>query len=300
MFRAILLASLTLAPAAALAGVPEVVTDIPPVHSLVSMVMGNLGTPGLLLDDGADAHDYQLRPSQGAALERADLLIWVGPAMTPWLDRIAAGRDSGSVLGLLDLPQTRLLGFGSGEADHDHAHSPGDADPHAWLDAGNAAIWLTAIADDLGRRDPENAAIYRANAAAARERLVSLDGSLRQRLQAAQGRPIVTGHDAYGYFARRYGLTIAGTVAAGDAVSPGAARLTALRATIRQSGVACLFPELGQPEAATVVLAEGTAVRIGTPLDPEGRSLLPGPDLYPALLTGLAEAIADCVAGGQG
>ncbi|MDD8023196.1 MAG: zinc ABC transporter substrate-binding protein, partial [Paracoccaceae bacterium] len=50
--------------APAMAAVPQVVTDIPAVQSLVAQVMGDLGTPAVLLDKGANAHSYQLRPSQ--------------------------------------------------------------------------------------------------------------------------------------------------------------------------------------------------------------------------------------------
>ena len=55
----------------ALAEVPQVVTDIPPVHSLVAQVMGDLGQPELLLAKGADEHDFQLRPSQAGAVAGA-------------------------------------------------------------------------------------------------------------------------------------------------------------------------------------------------------------------------------------
>ena len=52
---------------AALADVPEVVTDIAPIHGLVARVMGELGAPELLVEPGASPHGYALRPSQVAA-----------------------------------------------------------------------------------------------------------------------------------------------------------------------------------------------------------------------------------------
>ena len=75
----------------AAAEVPRVITDIPPVQALVAQVMADLGAPVLLLDKGADAHSFQLRPSQAAALAEADLVVWIGPEMTPWLDRAVGG-----------------------------------------------------------------------------------------------------------------------------------------------------------------------------------------------------------------
>jgi zinc transport system substrate-binding protein len=58
-------------PLQAMADVPLVITDIPPVHGLVAQVLGDLGTPVLLLEKGADEHDFQLRPSQMQAIAKA-------------------------------------------------------------------------------------------------------------------------------------------------------------------------------------------------------------------------------------
>ena len=102
------------------AEVPHVVTDIPVVHSLVAQVMGELGTPDLLLDRGADPHNFQLRPTQAQALARADLLFWVGPEMTPWLVRAKEGVGlRGEAVELLTVEGVSLRDFGHG---HSHAH----------------------------------------------------------------------------------------------------------------------------------------------------------------------------------
>ena len=53
----------------------KVVTDMPPVHALAAAVMGDTGTPVLLLEQGASPHGFQLRPSQMAAVSTADLVL---------------------------------------------------------------------------------------------------------------------------------------------------------------------------------------------------------------------------------
>lgn len=298
-----LAAMMALTGAGARAEVPRVVADIPAVQSLVAMVMGDLGAPLLLLDQGADPHRYQLRPSQAAALVEADLVVWIGPEMTPWLDRALTLAESAGVLGLLADPGTLRRHFAAGDDDpagtdgdgHDHDHE--GTDPHGWLDPGNARHWLDLIAAALAARDPDHATAFRVNADHAQAEIASLDARLRDRLAAAGGAPIAVAHDAYGYFAAHYRLTIAAHVAAGDAADPGAARLAEVKAILDAGQVRCLFPEVGRNPGLIDALIADTGVRVGRPLDPAGIALEPGPGLYLALIDTLGTTIAECLDG---
>ncbi|AWB47234.1 zinc ABC transporter substrate-binding protein [Gemmobacter aquarius] len=286
--------------AAAQAQVPDVVTDIPPVHSLVAQVMGDLGTPTLLLTKGASEHDFQLRPSQAQALADAELVVWIGPELTPWLDRAMQGLTDAESLPLLDAPETATRPFSADGAhlhdDHaDGAHDHTGTDPHAWLDPANAKAWLGLIAARLAALDPANAATYAANAAQAQAATDALDARIAAELAPLQDRPFVVYHDAYGYFAARYGLQIAGSVALGDATAPGAAKLSALQQGLAAGQATCLFPEAQHDTALAVQLVEGTSLRLGPPLDPVGSTLTPGAGAYAALIETLATAIAGCL-----
>ena len=111
---------------------PNIVTDMPVVHSLVAKVMGERGTPELLLDRGADPHSFQLRPTQARALEQADTLFWIGPEMSPWLQRAIDGVGvAGDVVTLIDAPGLHLMEYAFGHShdhDHDHGHDHDDHD----------------------------------------------------------------------------------------------------------------------------------------------------------------------------
>lgn len=315
-----------LAAGASMAEVPRVVTDIHPVHALVAQVMGDRGEPALLLGRGADEHAFQLRPSQAAALAEADVVFWVGPELTPWLERALDGVPA-------DVAQVELLaaagvvtqGYGeaaghaahAGEEGHAaeeghaerEAHAEGEAhageeahghdgvDPHAWLSPTNAVVWLGVIAAELSRLDPENAGVYAANAAAAAAEIAALDAEVTALLAPLADQPIVVFHEAFGYFSAHYGLQIAGSVAEGDAAAPGAARMVALRDLVAAGGAVCVFPEVQHDPALMAQLVEGTEARIGGALDPVGSSLEPGAGLYRALLVGMATVIADCLRG---
>ncbi len=288
---------------------PEVVASIAPVHSLVARVMQGAGAPHLLLPPDASPHDLALRPSDAAALERAALVFWVGPRLVPWLERpltvLAAGAR---VVRLADTPGLTRLAFREGtvfEA-HDPESEPAaeptpesdpgedETDPHLWLDPMNAKLWLGAIAAALAEADPARRALYLANAEAARAELDTLAAEIDARLAPVRGRPFVVFHDSFHYFERRFGIEAAGAVALGDARAPGPARIARIRDHIGALGTVCLFREPQFRASLVDTVAAGAGVRIGV-LDPLGANLRPGPDLYPDLLRGLAESLADCL-----
>lgn len=282
-----------------LAEVPAIVADTPVTASLVQQVLGDLGQPVLLLDKGADPHDFQLRPSQARALQDADLLIWVGPELTPWLDRAATRIAPQKQLSLLPASPVKRSYDAAAAHDHDdHSaedHDHASLDPHAWLDPQNGAAWLDAIAARLAEADPDHAATYRANVEAAQTALSDRDAALTQLLAPAKGKPFVTFHDAYGYFTDHYGLTPAIAVTLGDATAPSAARIREVQDQITATGAVCAFPEATQPTRLIEDLTAGTNLRIGEALSPEGAELDIGAGLYGALLDQMGQRIAACL-----
>jgi zinc transport system substrate-binding protein len=301
---ALVLTSLTLALPAA-AEPPRIVTDIPPVHSLTARVMDGIAAPTLLIPGTASPHDHALRPTDASALEQADALIWIGPSLTPWLEK-AAGTLAGDAenLTLADLPGTTRLPareevfFDLTAHDHDHGHSHGHdhdhadgLDAHMWLDPDNARVWLGAIADLLARLDPVNEAAYRANAAAAQADIDTLTSDIAAQL-AGMDPGFVVYHDAYQYFETRFGVPAAGALSLSDAAPPSARRLSELRARVEEAGIACILAEPQfDGDLIASVLGDTSETRV---IDPLGARLDPGPALYVALIQGMADSIAGC------
>lgn len=304
----------------ALAAPPQVATDIPPVHSLVARVMLGVGAPDLILPPGASPHGYSMRPSEARTLANADVVVWMGPALTPWLGRaIDTLAPDAARLALLDVEGTTLLHFregatferhahdgeGHGEAElaHEDAHpepegehhgESHDIDPHAWLDPQNARHWLDAIAAALAEADPENAGSYARNAADAKAELDALAIDISTMLDPVRGRPFIVFHDAYRYFEERFRIEAAGAISFGDATTPSPARIAEIRAAVRETGARCVFaePQFASDLIETVI--EGTQARSAA-LDPLGAMFASGPVLYPALMRGLAADLRDCL-----
>lgn len=155
-------------------------------------------------------------------------------------------------------------------------------------------MWLTAIAAALSRQDPQNAAAYQANAEAAAARIAALDSTLGQRLAPYADRRFVVFHDAYGYFTDHFGLQPAVPVSLGDASTPSAARISQVRSEITESGAVCAFPEYAHDPVLIETVIEGSDVRLGEELSPEGGSLAHGGGQYDRLLTSIAETLIGC------
>jgi zinc transport system substrate-binding protein len=283
----LLLTSLSLP---AWAQVPQVVTDIPPVQALTAQVMGTLGTPVLLLEKGADEHDFALRPSQMRDIATADLVIWVGPELTPWLDRALAANPA-PALALLADPATRTQSYAPGQAEEEGS----GIDPHAWLNPQNAIAWLDLIATRLATLDPGHAATYAANSAAAKVRVAAMDAEIAAALAPVADKGFVTFHAAYGYFTAQYQLQAAASLALGDASAPGAARLSELAAKMRAGHYICAFPEIQHDPALLTQIMAGSDTKLGAALDPVGSSLDFGPDAYDALMRAIAQSLRDCL-----
>ena len=113
----------------AFADVPKVAVDIAPVHSLVSRVMEGVGTPELVIPAGASPHGYSLRPSEAKALQDADMVIWMGEDLAPWMENsIETLSKNAQVITLLEESETKLLDFREGALFEEHDHS--DHDDH--------------------------------------------------------------------------------------------------------------------------------------------------------------------------
>lgn len=277
---------------------PRVVTDIAPVESLVVRVMQGVGAPVGLLPPGASPHGYALRPSQAAALEQADVVIWVGDALTPWLrDALVTLAGDAVTLELLEYGGGRLLSYRGGDEDHTtdatgQNDAGEDADPHAWLDPEAARAWVAAIASVLADADPDNAAVYAANAEVAGQEMDALTAEIRGRLAGLDGMRLILDHDALQYFEARFGLRAIGAMTLGDS-APSPRRLAELRAMAASVDQACVVLELGTDPGLGEAVAEGTAAKVVV-VDLQGAALPVGPDYYPALLRGLAEALDGC------
>ena len=302
-FLTVVLALFIVATSARAEGTPfRVVASIKPIHSLVAAVMGDVGSPDLLVKGSGSPHAYSLRPSDATHLQHARVIFWTGPELETFLTRPLAtlGSQARTVaLGRIDGDRTTATDqHHEDHHDHEDAHHHDGKDPHVWLDPVAAQRMVDDIAHALSQADPVNAATYAANADVYMAMLDELIKETERLLEPVRNTPYIVFHDAYGHFEGRFGLTSVGAITISPGTRPSAQRITSIRDTILRTKAVCVFAEPQFSPALVETVTQGTSARTGS-LDPLGATLTEGPDLYGLLIRSLAQSFLDCLAPGD-
>jgi len=198
----------------------RVVATFSILGDLVREVGGERIDLTVLVGPNGDAHVYSPSPADARNLAEARVIFVNGLKFEGWIDRLVQASGTRSTIVEAAARVTPLEmendGHGHGHAhsradDHDekHAHEHGGLDPHAWQDVANAKLYVAAIRDALVAADPAGKDAYAANAEAYLARLDALEAEVKAAVEAIprDRRKVITSHDAFGYFARAYGLT---------------------------------------------------------------------------------------------
>ena len=240
------------------AGGIRVVTSTSIVADLVRQVGGEHVQAQALVAAGADVHTFTLSPNDVVAVVEARLVVMVGAGLEAGIEAAVRPNADERLLVLAD--RLALRGAPDDSALPRAVSGPaprveGPVDPHFWMDVDLTAAAVAAIRDALIAADPVHADAYRDRAAIYSAQLRDVDREIRLLLAAlpAPRRILVTFHDAYGYFAQRYDLTLLGFVVEGPEAEPSAGELATLVKAMRDAGVPYIFRE---PEFSARVVQE--------------------------------------------
>jgi len=156
-----------------------------------------------LVGADGDAHVYSPTPADAKAMAAAKLVVVNGLKFEGWLTRLVKSSGSRAPLATATNGVTPLK-----LQEDAHGHGHGGEDPHAWQSVANARIYVANIREALVAADPGGKAVYEANAAAYLARLEALESEIKAAIARipADRRKAITSHDAFGYFAKAYGI----------------------------------------------------------------------------------------------
>ena len=237
----------------------RILTTLPVIHSWAANVAGDAATVESLLPANVGPHDFQFRPSDLRKLAAADVVLMNGLGLDTWLTRAVtrgASKPSRRVVTVTDGLQPQLIhhltplamdaettGSEKSHSDHTHNHGDEDANPHVWLDPVFAKHCVSNIIQALCQADPAHADGYTRRGATYLQELDQLDTQIRSSLKDLSNRRIVTFHDAFPYFCRRYDLQLVGVVEEVPSVDPSPKYLAQLSRAIRKQQVRVIFSE---------------------------------------------------------
>ncbi len=225
----------------------------------------NLGHTGVnvtqILQPNTDPHDYEPRPDDVKNTAGAKIVFTSGDNLDKWMGDVVS--QSGGDPRVVDLGAT-VPGKVPGETSGPEAST---YDPHWWHDPTNVEEAAGQVAAALGRADPAHSETFVSNAAEYVAKLKTLDTGIKAcfaKVPAAQ-RKLVTDHDAFNYFAQRYGIDVIGAVIPSQTTQaqPSAKALVALAKTIKAEGVRAVFPE----SSVNSKLAKAIATQTGATAD---------------------------------
>ncbi len=239
----------------------RVLTTLPAIHSWAANVAGDTAAVESLLPANVGPHDFQFRPSDLRKLAAADVVLMNGLGVDTWLTRAVtrgASKPSRRVVTVTDGLQKQLIHHRtplaidptttgskkpSQDHSHDHDHSDDDANPHVWLDPVFAKHCVSNIIQALCQADPAHAEGYTRRGETYLRELDQLDEQIRSSLKGLSNRKVVTFHDAFPYFCRRYDLQLVGVIEEVPSVDPSPKYLAQLSRAIRQQQVRVIFSE---------------------------------------------------------
>ncbi|RMF83359.1 MAG: hypothetical protein D6736_21680, partial [Nitrospinota bacterium] len=212
-------------------------------------------------------HTFEPSPADSVALAQAILLFANGLGLETWLDKLYAASGSRAQRVVVT---TGLELLPVGEEAPSTAREPREFDPHVWHDVQNAIRMVENIRKALAQADPGHARTYQVNAERYTEKLRELDAWIHTQVRTLppSRRKLVTTHDAFRYFARRYGFTVIGTIfgPSTDVAEPSARRLAELVETIRRHDIPALFTETMLKPSLARQIAREAGIRLAPPL----------------------------------
>ncbi len=261
----LLLAACSSAPAQKTSsGKLNVVATTTIIGDIVQNVGGDAINLTVLLPVGADPHSFSPTPQDITKVAKADIIFVNGFGLEQFLgDMVENAATKATIVEVSQGIEPLVL---TAHTDEDADAHAGKVDPHTWTSPANAIIFVKNIEQALATTDPAHAEIFAENAKKYTAELTALDEWVKSQIETIppENRKLVTGHTAFGYYAKRYGLEQIGTVIPGfsTAAEPSAQDLAALQNTINQYGIKAIFIGATVNPTVSARIAEDTGAQL--------------------------------------
>jgi zinc transport system substrate-binding protein len=212
-----------------------------------------------IMPPGAEPHEYEPTPRDIKEIWQSNVFLYHGGGLEPWAEKVGVQVSAEGVLTLRMTDHFNLVPAGEGSD---------RLDPHIWLDPLLAWKEAEAIRDVFIRADHAREEAYTKNCTAFTDALYVLHRNYEIGLASCKRREFVVTHDAFGYLARRYGLTAYAVSGLSPEEEPSARKLAGLARLAREKEIRYIFFEvLASPRLAETIAREvGAGTLVLNPL----------------------------------
>lgn len=215
-------------------------------------------------------HNFQIQSEDLKNIEKSTAFIINGAGMENFLNKVVYEIpkvkiiDSSIGINLIEEETECTHNHGDGEHHHHHHH---ESNPHIWLSVENYIKQVQNVTNGLVIVDPTHEKTYKENCEKYISKLNELKNQLSADLNKLKGKDIITFHKAFSYFAKDFGLNIAGTINDEPENEPSAKQISAVINTIKEKNIKSIFTEPQYSSSSADIIAKETGVKIYT-LDP--------------------------------
>lgn len=249
----------------------KVVATTPSIYDLVKEVGGEKVKADYLCRGDQDPHFLEVMPSYMLKLRKADIVMEIGLDIEKWLPQLIDGSRN-SDLKLIDLSaniEKKEIPTRKPDASQGDIHPYGN--PHYWLDPENAKIMAQEIYDALSNESPGNAAYFKKNLDDYNSMLDKKIAEWEKEMEKLKGKPIVTFHASWIYFADRFGLRVVGHVEPKPGIPPTPSHNAELIQILKSSGAKVILMENFYSDNAPNQISKITgATVVKVPVEPYG------------------------------
>lgn len=207
-----------------------------------------------IVPPGADPHEFDLTPGMAKGLTKVQILFANGIGLEPFLPRLTSLLPPNAKAVRLGEGQEGLLCEKRQGEKAGHAHGP--CDPHLWLDPSYAVRYAQRIVQELSQLDPEGRGRYLAHLTRFKREVERRDKAFQA--CGLKGVKALAQHDAFGYFARRYGLEVVGSLADTGEREIGSRSFLELLKRAQKEGVSLI---LAEPKPSRAVQTEARTLK---------------------------------------
>ncbi len=237
----------------------SIVVSFYAMEDFTRSIAGELCDLRVLVPAGADPHGWEPTIRDMEALENADLFIYSGLGMEPYLPSLRASLRSDALTFVETAEVVTPLTPADGA----------QSDPHVWLDPRNAIVQMRAILDALCAHDPANSDAYTANFEKLKAEVEALHEQYLSETEAFTRSDLVVSHEAFGYLCAAYGLRQVAIEGLQAESEPTAARMAEIIDYVETNDVRVIFTEeLVSPKTSEVIAAQtGAQTRLLSPFE---------------------------------